>query len=495
MSDANTAPATVSTLIAQAAEQLRQQNHAAVSRSAQQILAIDPGNSDALYLLGMSAMAMNRPDLAANLIGKAVERQAGRPYYHLNLGLAQSRLGLLAEAEASLWQALALQEDLPEAYVNLGNLSFARNERQQAAAFYHKALTYHSGLESAWYNLGILEQEAGRQQQALAHFARALQADPQNARTHMGRAASLLKQGDYQAGWQAYEWRFRLPDNGPRICPVPRWQGEPLPGKRIYLYTEQGFGDALMFARFIAPLRAMGAITLLECRPELLALFRQSELADRIEAREIGDQQPPPFDYDLHLPLLSLPHLLACTLDNLPATVPYLSVDPAVAARWAARFAADKGFKVGLSWSGNPDATVNHYRACRLTDLLPLLQLPGITFYSLQKGTPAEQLTAALQAEYAIQPLAEALHDFQETAAALQHLDLLISTDTAIVHLAGALGRPVWTLLHSAAEWRWLQERSDTPWYPGMRLFRQTELGAWQQPVRQMVQALADRSR
>ncbi|MBF0098993.1 MAG: tetratricopeptide repeat protein [Magnetococcales bacterium] len=486
-------PADIAALTAQAVQQLGQQDHAAVSRSAQQIFALDPHNADALYLLGMSALGLGRADLAANLIDKAIARQPRQPYYHLNLGVAYLRLGQLPQAEAALQQALTLKADLAEAHLNLGNLAFERNERHKAAEHYHQASVLKPDLETSWYNLGILHQEAGDQEQALHHFAQALRCNPESASSHMGRASSLLKQGHYAQGWQAYEWRFRLANNAPRLCPVPRWSGEALQGKRLYLYTEQGFGDALMFARFIPLLREMGATVLLECRPELLALFRDARLADQVVARAMGESQPPPFAYDLHLPLLSLPQVLGCTLENLPNRVPYLQVDAAKKEQWADRFPPDTALRVGLSWSGNPEASVNRYRACRLEDLLPLAQVPGITFYSLQKGPPALQLTKEIQAQYGIQALAEELSDFQATAAVLHHLDLLISTDTAIVHLAGALGRPVWTLLHAAAEWRWLERRSDSPWYPGMRLFRQSVLGDWLSPVKQMQEALMQR--
>jgi tetratricopeptide (TPR) repeat protein len=490
MSASQPTPATLAALTAQAVQQLGQQDHAAVSRSAQQMLALDPDNGDALYLLGMSALGLGRADLAVNLIGKAIARQPRQPYYHLNLGVAQMRLGQWSQAEEALQQALTLKNDLAEAHLNLGNLAFERNERDKAIAHYRQACTLNPNLEAPWYNLGILYQEAGDQEQALQQFAQALRCNPESANSHMGRASSLLKQGQYAQGWQEYAWRFRLANNAPRICPVPRWCGEALQGKRIYLYTEQGFGDALMFARFIAPLREMGAVVLLECRPELLELFTASRLADQVVARAMGESHPPPFAYDLHLPLLSLPQVLGCTLENLPNRVPYLQVDTDAKAHWATRLPSGATLRVGLSWSGNPEASVNRYRACRLADLLPLTQVPGITFYSLQKGPPAAQLTEEIQTHYGLQTLAEALPDFQATAAALHHLDLLISTDTAIVHLAGALGRPVWTLLHTAAEWRWLERRSDSPWYPGMRLFRQSVLGDWQSPVKQIQEAL-----
>ncbi|MBF0294107.1 MAG: tetratricopeptide repeat protein [Magnetococcales bacterium] len=479
--------------LGQAMQALRAKDHVLVTSLVRELLEANPENADALFLLGMNAHAMNRHDLAVNLIGKAIARNPGQPYYLFNLAGALSALGETGKARECLLTAIRLKPDMAEAHVNLGNLLFGNGERRAAAEHYLAGLRLNPRLETGYYNLGVIFQEYGDQAAALEQFDQALSLTPDNAQAHMGRAHSLLKTGAFAEGWREYEWRFRLPNHAPRICPVPRWDGsETLEKKRIYVYTEQGFGDALMFARYAPLLRERGATVLLECRPELESLFAASGLAERVHARGLEDEAPPPFDYDLHIPLMSLPALLGTTLETIPRRVPYLAPPPERVAEWGARLGEKREFRVGLSWSGNPATSVNRERACALTDLLPLLSVPGTAFYSVQKGVPAAQLTPMLAERHAIRILEPELHDFAATGAALRQLDLLISTDTAVVHLAGGLGVPVWTLLHHASEWRWLEGRGDCPWYPSMRLFRQRQAGDWAGVVEQVRNALLD---
>ncbi|MEO5332484.1 MAG: tetratricopeptide repeat protein [Magnetococcus sp. YQC-5] len=483
---------TVPDLLNRALEHLQQKNHIAVSALVRQILTLDPDNADALYLLGMSASDMNHLELACNLLEKAIERNPKQPYYHFNHGSILNVRGRVQEAKQALLTAIQLKPDMAEAHVNLGNLLFSQRDLKAAAEYYLKAVCLNPNLGTSYYNLGVIFQEYGDHVSALEQFQHALRCMPEDANTHMGHACSLLKLGDFAKGWQEYEWRFRMPKRSPRICPVPRWDGSSPKGQRIYVYTEQGFGDALMFVRYAPLLRAMGGIVHLECRPELANLLTSSGLADQIFSRALDDGQPPPFEYDRHIPLMSLPHLFKTTLQTIPSHVPYLTPDPERVQAWAHRLGPKQGLRVGLVWSGNPETSVNQYRACTLAAMLPLTLVPDVTFYSLQKGSPADQLTPVLRQRHDILALDAELTDFSETAAALCNMDLLISTDTAIVHLAGGLGIPVWTLLHTASEWRWLETRQDTPWYPSMRLFRQHKAGDWHEVVNRARSALAD---
>ncbi|MBF0212098.1 MAG: tetratricopeptide repeat protein [Magnetococcales bacterium] len=482
----------LSALLSQAQAALARRDAVQVNTLIRQVLTLDPENADALYLLGLNASTMNRPDLAINLLGKAIERNPARPHYHFNLGACLSAAGRLDEAEQCLLTALRLQPNLAEAHINLGNLRLDQGKMAEAVECYLRGVRLNPNLKNGYHNLGVIVQGLGDHEAALSYFQEALRCDPESAISHMGRAASLLKTGRFREGWQEYEWRFRVPNHSPRICPVPRWDGSDPSGLRLYVYTEQGFGDALMFARFAPVIRERGGIVLMECRPELERLFAASPLADRISSRALDDADPPPFDYDRHIPLMSLPLLLGTTLESLPAQVPYLTPPAERVRAWAERLGPKTGLRVGLSWSGNPEASVNRERACALHHLLPVTLVPNITFYSLQKGPPAAQLTDALQRRHEIIPLAEELHDFTETAAALLNLDLLISTDTAIVHLAGGLGVPVWTLLHTSCEWRWLDGREDCPWYPSMRLFRQRQPGDWHELAERTRRALSE---
>ena len=343
--------------------------------------------------------------------------------------------------------------------------------------------------DTAFYNLGVISQEYGDHAAALRFFDQALQAAPQVALTHTARAFSLLMTGYFEEGWQAYEWRWRMPNNAPRICEQPRWDGSDPKGRRFYLYTEQGFGDALMFVRYTKQVRMQGGHVVLECKPEMFRLFQSSDLADEVVVRTQEDESPPTFIFDQHLPIVSLAGFFTTSLQTIPAEVPYLHPDPVLKEQWRTSLQSLQGVRVAVAWSGNPKTSVNRQRACTFQDLLPLLRIPGVSFVSVQKGEPVQQWRD-YGGEVALLDLDAQLTDFAETAAVLSHVDLLISTDTAVVHLAGALGMPVWTLLHSASEWRWMQSRLDSPWYPSMRLFRQTTPGDWQEVVVQVEEAL-----
>ncbi|MEO5340316.1 MAG: tetratricopeptide repeat-containing glycosyltransferase family protein [Magnetococcus sp. MYC-9] len=465
-------------------------------RLAQGLFSRNPNHAAAAHLLGMVAHRTGRLELAAKLLTVAVDLQPQQPQYRLHLGELLGTLGNLEAAEDQYRQAIRLKGDFVHAHVNLGNLHCGRGETDLAVAAYLTATRLDPQTSIAWYNLGILAQEQGEHGKALGFFDRALRAAPDVALTHVAKAFSLLALGRFQAGWQEYEWRWRLPDNTPRLCAQPRWDGADPQGMRIYLYTEQGFGDTLQFVRYLKPLRDQGAHPILECKPELLRLLQDSRLADEVVARVDGDARAPAFAFDCHSPLLSLlalPGVFAGPQPHLPESVPYLQADPILQAQWRERLAPLNGLRVALCWSGNPDTAVNRHRATSFATFLPLLQIPGISFISLQKGTPAQQLRDHPQ-QATVWDLEAELTDFAQTAALLTQVDLLISTDTAVVHLAGGLGRPVWTLLHTAAEWRWLQHRLDSPWYPSMRLFRQQTAGDWNSLLAQVAVALEKRA-
>ncbi len=344
----------------------------------------------------------------------------------------------------------------------------------------------------AHYNIGIIAQKYGNHDMALSHLDQSLAIKADAATVHMAKAFSLLMTEQFTAGWREYEWRWQLPDNNPRICPVPRWQGEVMEGgKRLYLYTEQGFGDAIMCARYIPWIRESGAFVILECKPELQQLFEDSDIADMVVVREDGDDSPPQFKYDYHIPIMSLPGLYTDSLGAIPQNVPYLVPNRKLATEWRLRLRKkEKRLNVGICWSGNPEAAANKGRACTFDDMLPLMKIPGVRFFSLQKGAPAAQLRESSH-EHTVVDFDPVLTDFAQTAACLCQLDLLISTDTAVVHLAGAINTECWVVLHTASEWRWLQDRNDSPWYPNTTLFRQTRPDDWREVMILVSAALA----
>jgi hypothetical protein len=305
----------------------------------------------------------------------------------------------------------------------------------------------------------------------------ALRLDPQSASTHWNRALALLQGGDFERGWREYEWRWQRAGAQPRVSTDrPPWDGRPLDGRAILLWCEQGLGDALQFARYAPLVQRHGGRVLLQCPGLLRALFRTLPGVDHLLTE--GEALP---SFDVHAPLLSLPALVGTTLATVPAEVPYLSADPARVEAWRQRLAAVPGLRVGVAWQGNPHHKWDRHRSVPLTAFAPLARVTGVRLVSLQKGPGAEQLPA-LKDRLRVVDFGDefgASGPYPDTAALMRCLDLVVTVDTATAHLAGALAVPVWVPLSTIVDWRWLLGRQDSPWYPSMRLFRQTQLGDW----------------
>jgi Glycosyltransferase family 9 (heptosyltransferase) len=301
---------------------------------------------------------------------------------------------------------------------------------------------------------------------------------------------TLLQLGEYERGWREYRHRYRLPHTSSleRKIQCPRWDGRPLEGRRILLHDEQGFGDTFQFLRFVPRVKERGGHVILEVHPKLLGLARTLSGCDHLIGR---DRVPPAFD--LHCELMNLPMALGLRLADLPGAVPYLKADPALVDRWRERLAALPRPLVALTWAGSPSNAHDRKRSLSLARLAPLAAVDGVTFVSTQKGPKAAQAETPPHGMRLVD-LGEEVRNFDDTAAVLSVVDLLVSIDSSPVHLAGALGRPVWTMLPFVAEWRWLLAREDSPWYPTMRLFRQPSRRDWpavlERVARELVVAL-----
>lgn len=296
---------------------------------------------------------------------------------------------------------------------------------------------------------------------------------------HLALAHELLKAGHFLAGWREYEWRWQAGGLNPEQFPQPLWNGEALEGRTILLWAEQGLGDTIQFIRLARQVHNMGARVVVECQPALVRLLRSAAGLDLVVP--YGETLPP-FDY--HLPLQSLPRLLGLTVERIPAAVPYLAAEARQAEAWQQALARFPRPRISITWSGNPQQARNRWRSVPLDAFAPLAAVQA-TFFSLQKQTsPADHPPGPLT----LLPLAPYCHDLADSAAALAAIDLVISCDTSVAHLAGALGRSVWVLLDRDADWRWMEDRQDSPWYPTMRLFRQTKPGDWK-PVLEQVAA------
>ena len=403
-----------------------------------------------------------------------------------NRGNALFSLKRYAEALASYNRAVALWPGHAPLLNNRGNALFGLGRKLEALAAFDRAIAAAPDYAEAHFNRGNVLRALDRRTEALASFDRAAALDPGHAELQFNRGLLRLRQGDYAEGWPLIEWRWRVPD-APlrRIFFQKLWLGEDaVAGKTLLLHAEQGFGDTIQYCRY-APLAAeRGARVVLEVqRPLVPAMAGLKGVAQLVAA---GDTLPP---FDLHCPLMSLPLAFRTGLDSVPRQVPYLRAAPERARHWAARL-GDRGRspRVGLVWAGSAANTNDAQRSAGLRALLPLLGC-GAELVALQKDlSPADR--TLLAATPGLRPLGDELGDFGDTAAVLESLDLVVTVDTAVAHLAGALGRPVWVMLSPAADWRWLAGEADAPWYPTARLFRWDRAKGWPGVVAQVKTAL-----
>ncbi|MBO0738272.1 MAG: tetratricopeptide repeat protein [Alphaproteobacteria bacterium] len=432
--------------------------------------------------LGNALRALGRPAEAEASFREALRFRPDFPDAHLRLGAALYDLGRLAEAEASWREALRLRPDHPEVHISLGVALNDLGRPAEAEASCREALRLRPDFPAAHHNLGNALCALGRPAEAEASFREALRHQPNSPETHNNLGMALLLAGQFEEGWKENEWRWKTKTMRSRDFSEPLWRGEAIEDRTILLHAEQGFGDTLQFCRY-APLMVGSAGIILEVQAPLVRLL--SRLPGVTEIVAGGDRLPP---FDLHCPLMSLPLAFGTTLDTIPAGMPYLSADPALAANWQKRLVGLDGLRIGLVWAGEQGlnfpakAVVDRRRSIALKALAPLGEVSGVSFVSLQKGGPAAQ-AADPPHGLMLRDFTSDLHDFEDTAALIVNLDLVISVDTAVAHLAGALGKPVWLLNRFDTDWRWLLNRDDSPWYPTLRQFRQLHPGDWNSAI------------
>jgi tetratricopeptide (TPR) repeat protein len=451
-------------------------------------LELFPGFSEAAYNLGLTFQELGRGEEAIACYRQAVRIRPDFAMAWGNLGVACRDAGRIQEALDCFHQVLRFRPGAPDALNNLGNALRAQLDHGEAIACFQEALRHSPADAEIHLNLGNAWRESGNPAEAAKSFGRAIQLRPDFPEAHWDLAFALLLQGDFPRGFQEYEWRWRRTGFAPRQFAFPAWRGEDPRGRTLLVYAEQGAGDAIQFVRFVTALAARGARLALECPSPLAALFESVEGADRVIPR--GEIPPEP-RFDGHVSLLSLPLLLQVTLDTVPAKTPYLRPPGGRQARLPALpDSQTRRLKVGLVWRGNPQHKNDRHRSVPVELLEPLLAVPGVAFYSLQAGAPPGEPPPRPPFDKLID-LGGLIHDFADTATLMKQLDLVISVDTSTVHLAGALGQPAWLLLPCAPDWRWLLARSDSPWYPTLRLFRQPVPGDWPAVVREVGAALA----
>ncbi|MHB8474354.1 MAG: tetratricopeptide repeat protein, partial [Gammaproteobacteria bacterium] len=359
-------------------------------------------------------------------------------------------------------------------YNNLGLALHGQDRYEEAIVQYQRAIALKPDYAQAYYNLGNSCVSQGKPCEALLHFEHATVLKGDFALAHWNLSLALLLSGDLIPGWKKYEWRWDINKQDKRNFPCPLWDGEDISGRTILLHAEQGLGDAFQFIRYAPLVAERGARVVVECQSVLVQL-----LATVRGITRVVDNAERLSGLDMHAPLLSLPNIFHTTLSSIPAQIPYLTADHELVESWRDKIGTvERKLKVGLVWAGNPSHQNDHNRSCSLQAYAPLARVPGVAFFSLQKGPAAVQLNDAPQGLNLIDYTDE-LVSYSDTAALLANLDLIISVDTSVVHLAGAMGKVVWALLPFAPDWRWLLDREDSPWYPTMRLFRQPQPGDW----------------
>jgi Tfp pilus assembly protein PilF len=402
------------------------------------------------------------------------------PQVLTNRGRALRNLDRLDEAETTLREALRLKPDFANARNELATVLDLLGRFEEAEASVRAALRLQPEDALAHFNLGEILYHLGRAPEAQASYRTALCLRPEVPEYHVALGQALLLAGQFKKGWNEFEWRWQA---GPMVrlgplFPVPSWNGEAIGDRVILLLADQGHGDTLQFCRYVPQIAAGTRRTILAVQPSLVRLL--SRLPG---VSEIITQDVQPSSFDLWCGLMSLPHAVGTTLDTIPTTTPYLTADPADVAHWRKRLAGLAGLRVGLCWAGGRSPNVakiaaDRRRSITLDTLALLGELSGVQFISLQKGPPAAE-AARPPRGMQLHDFTEDLHDFADTAALIEGLDLVISVDTAVAHLAGALGKPVWLLTCFGACFRWLQNRDDSPWYPSLRQFRQPTPGDW----------------
>jgi FkbM family methyltransferase len=462
---------------------------AAAENIYRQVLQVAPHDENAWCFLGMACHDQSRYDEALQAYDQALRIKANFPVALNNLANTLKQLGRLEEAVTRCREALRYKPDYGTAHNNLGVALVAQGRLAEASASFQKALELMPNDAVARTNLGATFVRQGRFGEGSEAALQVLRANPNYAEAHKNQAIVWLLLGDFERGWPEYEWRWRCPGSTLPSHVQPLWDGSPVAGRTLLLFAEQGLGDTLQFVRYAAILREQGAQTIVACQRPLLRLLQSCPGID-----QLVDQKATPPVFDVAVPLLSIPGLLRTTASSIPASIPYLSAAPHLVARWRARLASLPGYKVGIAWQGSAGFHADRQRSIPLAAFAPLGAVPGVHLISLQKGYGAEQV-AQLRGAFEVVDYAHELDEvegpFMDTAAIIANLDLVVTADTSIAHLAGALGVPVWIALSISPDWRWLLDREDSPWYPTARLFRQRTLGDWDEVFGRMAAELA----
>lgn len=443
------------------------------------VLSANPDHPDAIHFMGVLAYNRGLLDAAKTYIKRAIELIPDNAGCYTNMGNVLQQEGNYPEAVAYYRKSLDLNRNNKLAQSNLGVAYTKLEQFGPAVDAFNAAITLDPQYTEAYCNLCETYKYLGDYDQAEACCENALSVSPDHVQAHWNLSLLKLLKGDFENGFKAYEWRWQR-DSTPKraITAGERWTGQPLEGKSIFVYEEQGLGDTIQFMRYLPLLRELGGRVIFEVLPPLIRLVSSYKDLDRlwVAQRNVDTRETDRFDY--HIPLLSIPGILNTTLDTIPCVSPYLSADGHLSKIWKKRLGKPDKFKVGVVWAGHPDHKNDANRSVLLSHFKPMADMEDIALFSVQKDK-YEKWTDTDPAAVFDKDLGEEICDFSDTAAIIDNLDLVISVDTSVVHLAGALGKTTWTLLPFSPDWRWMLDRNDSPWYPSMTLFRQPAHGDW----------------
>ncbi|MEO5329856.1 MAG: tetratricopeptide repeat protein [Magnetococcus sp. THC-1_WYH] len=447
-------------------------------------LQINPRSVEVLANLGSAYLKRGQWEDAHLSFLRALEIRPFEPGILTNLATVQHKMGHGDQAMATYDCVLSLVPDFPDALLNRGHVAHEWNRLDEAEASYRRALVVRPDFPEAMTGLGIVAHKRGQFDLALGWFHSALQRNPNLATAHYNASLTRLLTGDLAAGWAQYEWRWLTEEMPPHGFMQPLWGGDVVTGQTILLHCEQGFGDSIQLIRYAPVVQVLGMRVAVFCPPPLKRLFATVRGIDHLAS---ASPELPPCHYQA--PLMSLPYLLGSTLASIPCNTPYLFSEEAKKEYFRELLAPIVGLKVGLAWSGNPRHINDRNRSMDPEIMARLCALSKINFISLQKELSArEQAIFSKNANFF--DFCRQLEDFADTAALVSQLDLVICVDTAVAHLAGAMAKPGWVLLPKIADWRWLLDRDDSPWYPSLRVFRQSDDGDWHTVISQVMSVL-----
>lgn len=466
-----------------------QGQYVAAVEKCKQAVSTRPDYAEAYNTMAFSLEKQKRYTEAMENYKQALQLKPDYAEAYNHLGFILNKQGRHAEAIENYKHALQVDPNYAEVYSNLGVALKEQEQFAEAIKNFEQALRIDPDFTEAYYNLANSLRDEGQCAEAVDNYKHAIRLKPDYGEAHWNMSLTNLLSGNFIEGWKGYRWRRNIDLKiliGRHYTDKPRWDGTPFNGKRLFVHYEQGLGDNIQFVRYLPMIKARGGTVIFETLKPLIALLRDFPGVDQIV--ENHPDGKPSVDFDIYTSLLDMPNIFGTTLDTIPVDIPYIHADPVKAKYWQNKLAGPY-FKVGIVWAGSPTHGNDRYRSCKLKHFTPLTAIENVCLFGLQKGKAATQMDE-MAGTLPIVNISKEFEDFTDTAAAIGNLDLVISVDTSVLHLAGAMGKPTWALLPYAPEWRWMLNRQDSPWYPTMKLFRQKAWGQWEPVFNQVAQEL-----